>query len=92
MAQQAWQIMGEITEIIASFLECFVLVMVRDENLRELNVNVISRFTICVKGEIREWQFSLFIVIFREKHVIFSVILREITEITWIWREMEFTA
>ena len=48
MAQQPWQIMGEITEIIASFLECFVLVMVRDENLRELSMNVIPRFTICV--------------------------------------------
>ena len=66
--------------------------MVRDENLRELSMNVISRFTIWVKRKIRDPQFSFFIVILGEKHVIFSVILREITEITWIWREMEFTA
>ena len=50
MAQQPWQIMGEITEIIASFLECFLPVMGLEEELHELSIKVISRFTICVNS------------------------------------------
>ena len=38
-----------------------------EQILRELSVNVISLLTICVKREIREWQFSPSIVILSEK-------------------------
>ena len=42
--------------------------MGRDQNLRELSVTVILRFTIFVNREICEWrQFSLFFVILSEE-------------------------
>ena len=41
--------------------------MNRVQNLRELSVNKILRFTICGNCEIREWQFSQFMAIFSEK-------------------------
>ena len=37
--------------------------MGRDQTLLESRLQVISRFTICVIRELREWQFSLFFVI-----------------------------
>ena len=49
------------------------LVMGREQNLRELSVNVISLFTICTKSELYEWQFSPCFVILSEK----SLKLRE---------------
>ena len=45
------------------------LVMDHDQILRELSVNVISLFTICVKRDIHEWQFSPFFVNLSEKQV-----------------------
>ena len=69
----------------------FQVVIDRDQDLRELSVNMISRFTICVKREIREWQVSPFVVIFSENLANFNVISREIAEITWIGSEQEFT-
>ena len=45
--------------------------MNRDQNLREMSVNVNSRFTIFGNCEICECQFSLFLVILSEKCAIF---------------------
>ena len=56
-------------------------------NLREMNMNLTSPFTICVKRELWELQFSLFFVIFRVKLAYFCVISREIAEITGIRHE-----
>ena len=56
----------------------------------ETSVKVISLLTICMKREICEWQFSLFFLILSEKIVNFSVISREIAEITWIGCKWEF--
>ena len=39
-------------------LHNYLLVMGSDKNLRELNINVISRFTIYGNLEIHEWQIS----------------------------------
>ena len=55
--------------------------MCRNQNLRELNVNVISCFTICMEREIREWQFSLFFVILNGKITNFNMLSREIADI-----------
>ena len=41
--------------------------MGQDKNLREFSMNVISCFTICVKHELCECQYSLFFVILSEK-------------------------
>ena len=38
----------------------FVQIDIHNQNLRELSVNIISRFTIWVKRKLSEWQFSLF--------------------------------
>ena len=65
--------------------------MSRDQNLRELSVNVNLPFTICRNREICEWQFSLFFMILSEKLANFSVISREIAKITGIGREWDFT-
>ena len=65
--------------------------MCRDQNLRESSVNVNSRFTIYRNREIREWQISLFFVIWSDKLANFGVISREIAKITGIEREREFT-
>ena len=43
------------------------LVMDRDQNFRELRVNVISLLSICVKHKIHCWQFSSNIMILSEK-------------------------
>ena len=67
------------------------LVMGRDPNLRELNVNVISRFTICANCEINEWQFSLFFVILSEKLAKFRVISLENAKIRGIEHQQYFT-
>ena len=56
---------------------------------RESSVNVISLITICVKCEIREWQFYLFIMILSDKLINFSMISREIAEMTLIRRVQE---
>ena len=61
-----------------------------EQYLREMSLNVISHLTICVKREIRNDNFSSFIVILSEKLVNFSVISGEIAEIRWIWRKQEF--
>ena len=58
--------------------------MGRNQNFRESRMNMISPFTICVKREIREWQFSLFIMILNGKLVNFSVISGELAENTRI--------
>ena len=65
--------------------------MGHDQNLRESSVNVISLFTICTKSEIHEWQFSLFFMILSEKLANFFMISLEITEITEIGSEWDFT-
>ena len=62
-----------------------------DQNLRELSVNGISRFSICGNLEIREWQFVLFSMILSEKLANICVISREIAKITGIERECDFT-
>ena len=62
-----------------------------DQNLRELSVNVISRFTICGNREIGEWQFSLFFETLSEKLENFYVISREITKIAGIGRKRDIT-
>ena len=62
-----------------------------DQNFRESRVNMISIITICMKREIRELQFVPFSVILSEKFVSFDKISREITEITRISRQLEFT-
>ena len=67
------------------------LEMGRDQNLRELNVKVISRFTTCGKREFREWQFSPFFVILSEKIANFCMISCGITIIMGIGCELEFT-
>ena len=51
----------------------------RNQNLRILSV--ISHFTICVKREFLEWQFSLFFFMLREKFTNFWVISCEIYHI-----------
>ena len=43
-----------------------------DQNLRESSMNVISRFTICMIHQLREWQFPLFFVILNEKLAVIS--------------------
>ena len=48
--------------------------MDRYKNLREWNMNVISHFTICVKREFCEWQFSMFFMILSEKLALFCAI------------------
>ena len=45
-------------------------------------MNVISRYTLMVKREFREWHFNPFIMILSEKLVGFSVISCEIANIT----------
>ena len=62
-----------------------------DKNLRELRVNVISRITICRNHEIRDWQFSLFIVILIEDLAKFCLISHKIAKITGFGRELDFT-
>ena len=62
-----------------------------DQNLRQLRMNVISRFTIYINREVREWQFSLFFMILSEKLANFWVISREIAKITGIGYEGDFT-
>ena len=51
---------------------------------RESNINVISRFNICVNNEIREWQFSPIFRDFEWKISIFLSDLHEISKVTWI--------
>ena len=53
-----------------------------DQNLRQLRMNVISRFTIYINREVREWQFSLFFIVVSEKSANFCIISREIAKIT----------
>ena len=65
--------------------------MGHDQNLREMSVNVISRFTICVSSELRERQFSLFFIILSEKLTTFCIISCEIANILEIWEEQDFT-
>ena len=60
-----------------------------EQNLRESSVKVISLLTICVKREIREWQYPPFFVILSEKLNNVSVISREIAEITGIKHNAE---
>ena len=62
-----------------------------DQYLRELSLNVISRFTIGVNSEFRECQFSLIFVIFSGKLVNFCMILHQIIKITEIRHERDFT-
>ena len=65
----------------------WTIVMSREQNSRESSVNVISRFFICVKHELSEWRFSLFVMILSEK---LPNILRDFT---WNYRNcalMEF--
>ena len=73
-----------------------------DQNLREMSMNVNSRFIIFKNREICECQFSIFFVILSEKFAIFFVILSEkfaiffvishkIDKITRIEREWDFT-
>ena len=52
---------------------------------------MIMLLTICVKREIREWQFSSFFIILSEKLVNISVKAREIIRITWFRHDLEFT-
>ena len=65
------------------------LVIGRDQNLREMIVNVNSRLTIFENCEIRECQFSLCFVILSGKFANFCVIWREIAKITGIGRERD---
>ena len=66
------------------------LVMGREQNLREFNVNVISLLTICVKRKICEWQYYPFFVNLRVKLVNFCLFSHEIAEITWIEHKCKF--
>ena len=52
-----------------------------DHSFREMSLNVISLFIICMKREIHEWQFSSFILILSENLVNFNVISSKIGEI-----------
>ena len=81
-----------IIQITDEKTQCCQLVMGCDQNLRELSVNVISHFSICVKRNIHEWQFSTFIVNLSDQFVYFNVIFGEIADITWIGRKWEFMA
>ena len=65
--------------------------MGRDQNLREMSVNLNLRFNIFGNYEIPECQFSLFFVILSEKFANFCVISHEITKITGIGPAQEFT-
>ena len=68
------------------------LVMVMyDQNLRVSSMNVILRFTICRNNEIIKGQICIFFVIFREKLVNFCIISHEISKITGIGCEQDFT-
>ena len=49
-----WSVKGQTSKIIIHVLHNYLLVMGRDKNLRELNMNVISRFTIYGNLEIHE--------------------------------------
>ena len=66
------------------------LAMGRDQNLREFVVNMISLFTIWVKREIDEWQFSPIFRDFDLSEKLVYVISRKNTEMTWIGRKLEF--
>ena len=63
----------------------------RDQNLREMIVNVNSRLTIFENREIRECQFSLCFVILSEKLANFCVISREIAKIWDLGCELDVT-
>ena len=58
-----------------------------DRNFRELSVNMISSFTICMNRELCGQQLSLFCVILSKKLANFQVIFHEIAEITGIGRQ-----
>ena len=62
-----------------------------DKNHSEFRVNVISLLTVYVKREICEWKFPLFFVILSEKLANLCVISCEISKITGIGREQDFT-
>ena len=68
-----------------------LLVMGCDQNLREMSLNVNSRFTFFGNRELHECQFSLFFVIFSEKLANSCMISREINTITGVGHELEFT-
>ena len=57
----------------------------------KLSQKVISHFTICVKPEICEWQFSFFFVILRERLVNVCMTSHEIAKIAGIGREQDFS-
>ena len=61
-----------------------------DQNLRELSVNKILRFTVSGNREIRERQFSLSMAIVFEKLANFCVISLEIAIIMGIGHELGF--
>ena len=87
-------VLAEYLTKTCDFLLNFILltvVMGCDKNVRELNMIMISHFTICVNCELLEWQFSLFFVILSETLANFGVISQEIAEITGIEREQDFT-
>jgi len=62
-----------------------------DQNLHELSMNMISRFTIYVIHEIHAWPFSLSYMILSDKLANCCVILCEITKIMGISRDQDFT-
>ena len=66
-----------------------ILVMGRDQNLRELSMNLISCSIICGNREIREKQIAHFSVILSEKLANLCVISREIAIITGMGHEQK---
>ena len=60
-----------LCDIAASGSHTITKVMVCELNLREMRVNVISHFAISVNRDLLEWQLSQFLLILREKTVIF---------------------
>ena len=58
-----------------------------DKNLCECDFS----FYLCINSEIREQQFSLFLVILSERIANFCLISHEDTKITEIWHEQDST-
>ena len=80
-----------IIQITDEKTQCCQLVIYYDKNLRELSVTAISRFAICAKHELHEWQFSLLFVILSDELANFCMIFHEMAKISEIRCERNFT-
>ena len=82
------------SKVLASkqeYLLLLVLVMGHDQNIRELNLNVISRCTIFGNCELCKWQFSLIFMILSKRFAKCCMISQEIANFTRIGGQLDFT-